>query len=131
MGRRPQARSRDLRENHFERTPDRPTPHVRIKRRYHLRIFGHRIRPLALVLLVIICSVLYNIILGLYGLTMNYIKLAESEKAIEERSRMKDALELEKENWKSDEFLEEEARKLGLVKPEDLIDPETTQATGE
>lgn len=131
MGRRPQTRSRDIRGDYFVRTPDRPTPYVRIKRRYHLRIFGHRIKPLALVLLIILCSVLYNIILGLYGLTMNYIKLAETERAIEERSRMKEALEQEKEHWKSDEFLEEKARKLGLVKPEDLIDPATPQETGE
>lgn len=127
MGRRPQGGAR----YHFEQTPDRPNPCVRIKKRYHLRIFGYRVRLLSLVLLIIFCSVLYHIVVGLYGLAMNYLELAESEKAIEERSRMKQALEMEKELWKTDEFLEEEARKLGLIKPGELFSSETAEANEE
>ena len=121
MGRRPQYH----RAKFFEQTPDRPNPQVRIKKRYHLRLFGYRIRVLSLVLLIIFCSVLYHIIVGLHGLVVNYLKLAESEKAIEERIRMKQALEMEKELWKTDEFLEEEARKLGLIKPGELFSSKT------
>ena len=125
MGRRPQGRAQYHPVNFFEQTPDRPNPQVGIKKRYYLRIFGYRISLLSLVLLIIFCSVLYHIIVGLHGLVMNYLKLAESERAIEERTRMKQALEMEKELWKTDEYLEGEARKLGLIKPGELFSSET------
>jgi|GEM_PF-1562248 len=102
--------------NQIEQVQNQPLPRVRTKKRYHLRLFGYKIRPLTLVLLIFLISILYSILLGLYGLTVNYHKLGESKKSIDEKSRYREELQVQKELWQTDEILEEEARKLGMVK---------------
>src|SRR5690554_6806790 len=94
--------------NQIEQVQNQPLPKVRTKKRYHLRLFGYKIRPLTLALLIFFFSILYNILLGLYGLSVNYYKLGESKKSIAEKSRYREELRIQKELWQTDEVLEEE-----------------------
>ncbi len=81
-----------------------------------------KFKPLSLLLLFFIVSVFYQLGLGLFGLIVNNYRLVELKKKLAEKKQLIELLELEKTRWYSQEFLEREAQKLGLVKVEELPD---------
>lgn len=89
----------------------------RIKRRYRLRF---KFKPLPLLLLLAIISVSYQLFLGAFGLVVNYRRLAEQSRILEEKKRAIHSLKEEKMSWQSEDLIEEEARKLGMIKEGEL-----------
>jgi len=78
-----------------------------------------KFKPLSLLLLFFIVSILYQLGLGLFGLVVNNYRLVELQKKLVEKNQLIQLLEIEKTRWHTDEFLEKEARKLGLIKEEE------------
>lgn len=94
-------------------------PERRVRKKYKFRF---KFNIITLMIIFFVGSVVYNIFIGLFGLAVNYYRLAEQTKLLNEKVRMKAALEAEKKRWQEDDLLEEEARKLGMVKEGELKD---------
>lgn len=85
--------------------------------------YKFKFKPLSWLLLFLILSVLYHLGLGIFGLVVNYYRLAEEKKRLEEKGELIQELQAEKDRWYEEDFLEREAHKLGLVKEEEPDEP--------
>jgi hypothetical protein len=81
--------------------------------------YRFKFKPLSWLVLFIFLSVLYHLGLGIFGLVVNHYRLAEEKKRLEEKSRLIQELQTERDRWYQEDFLEREAYKLGLVKEEE------------
>lgn len=80
--------------------------------------YKFKFKPISLLVLFFILSVLYHLGLGIFGLVVNRYRLTEEKKKLEETVDLIQVLQMERDRWYEEEFLEKEAHKLGLVKEE-------------